>query len=312
MFRPSWKSLLMGVVVAAILMTGASQADAWWARCYQPASWGCCYSPCYATYYTVSYDPCCYSGGGWYVGYRPGPVRRLLFGPYRWYYGGYSSYCCSYDVCCTAVETTGQPTPAVKSVPTPAKKPVTETPAAVPADDTSGALPNLEPEPSIVPGLGSERSLVPGLDSEPAITPGLEPEPAITPGLDLEPGITPEPPATPPATAPMPGTVPMPGTTPGTSAVPTRENSGLLIVWVPYDAKVIINGLLTHSKGSRRQYVSYGLKPGFSYKYEIRAEAVRDGQLVEEVRTVVLTAGVRESVAFGFNPQLNEELASSL
>jgi hypothetical protein len=47
--------------------------------------------------------------------------------------------------------------------------------------------------------------------------------------------------------------------------------------------------------------VSFGLKPGFSYKYEVRAEIVRDGQLVEEARTVSLTAGERSAVAFGFN-----------
>jgi hypothetical protein len=47
--------------------------------------------------------------------------------------------------------------------------------------------------------------------------------------------------------------------------------------------------------------VSFGLKPGFSYKYEVRAQIVRDGQLVEEARTVSLTAGQRFAVAFGFN-----------
>ncbi len=258
MFRSSWKLLLVGAVVATTLGMGASEADAcsWWG-CYRPAAWGCCYTP----WHSVSYDPCCYSYGGCYVGLRPGPIRRLLFGPYRWYCGSWaccypSYYCydtCCYNVCCEGVFVGDVTTaPAEKAVPTPAKKPVVDTAPAEPA-----AAPPAEP---------------------PATIPGLEPEPA---------------------------------TTPETSVVPTRANSGLLTIYVPYDAKVTINGLVTRSIGSRRQYISYGLKPGFSYKYEIRAELVRDGQRLEDVRAVILTAGAREAVAFGFNATATEELASS-
>jgi hypothetical protein len=37
------------------------------------------------------------------------------------------------------------------------------------------------------------------------------------------------------------------------------------------------------------------------YRYEIRATIVRDGQEIPEVRSVVLTAGSDQAVAFGFN-----------
>ena len=53
----------------------------------------------------------------------------------------------------------------------------------------------------------------------------------------------------------------------------------MLTVWVPYDAKVTVNGLETHSTGSRRQFVSFGLKPGLSYKYVVKAQVVREGQV---------------------------------
>ena len=86
----------------------------------------------------------------------------------------------------------------------------------------------------------------------------------------------------------------------------------MVMVWVPYDAKVTINGLATRSVGSRRQFVSYGLKPGFSYKYEIHAEVVRDGKLVEDTRTVTLTAGETIAVAFGFNTKPAESVASAI
>jgi uncharacterized protein (TIGR03000 family) len=90
---------------------------------------------------------------------------------------------------------------------------------------------------------------------------------------------------------------PPPGKTSATSA----ENSGILTVWVPYDAKVTVNGLETSSMGSRRQFVSYGLQSGLSYKYVVRAQVIRNGQVQDDTRTVTLTAGEVTAVAFGFN-----------
>jgi uncharacterized protein (TIGR03000 family) len=258
----SWKPLMVGAVVAATLALGASQADACWGcGAYYPVSWG--YTAYYTPCCTVSYDSCCGGGGGWYLGWRPGPIRRLLLGPYRWYYGGWTSYyggwdyawSTSYvDTCCggAAVAPTAAPRPA----PTEAQKPV------------------LPEEPS-------------GVEIPPPGAPGKT-QPAVEP-----PGKTPEPPA---------------GTAPSTSNL--RENSGLLTIYVPYDAKIEVNGLPTRSEGSRRQYVSYGLKPGFNYKYEVRAQVIRDGKPVEDVRTVTLTAGSREMVTFGFNPGPAQEVAS--
>jgi uncharacterized protein (TIGR03000 family) len=141
-------------------------------------------------------------------------------------------------------------------MPTPAKKPVIEGPAA----------PAMPPEPG--PGL------------TPAAPTPNEPGPAVMP------------------------------TEPTTSS-PTPENSGVVTVWVPYDAKVTINGLATRSVGSRRQFVSYGLKPGFSYKYEIHAEVVKDGKTMEDTRTVTLTAGQNTAVAFGFTTNPTEAVASA-
>jgi uncharacterized protein (TIGR03000 family) len=99
---------------------------------------------------------------------------------------------------------------------------------------------------------------------------------------------------------------PAPGKTSATSA----ENSGILTVWVPFDAKVTVNGLETRSTGSRRQFVSYGLQPGLSYKYVVRAQVVINGQVQEESRTVTLTAGDVTAVAFGFNAS-SQQVASA-
>jgi len=192
------------------------------------------------------------------------------------------------------------------STPTPAAQPEAETPTAEPAD-----VPAVVPEVTPEPGLTTPPITIPesGLTPPPITTPdpGLTPPPVTTP----EPGTMPPPVTTPePGTMPPPAITPEPPVLPDASAVPTRENSGLLTIYVPYDAKVTINDLLTHSKGSRRRYVSYGLQPGFSYKYEVRAEIVRDGRRVEEKRTVVLAAGDHQTVAFGFNPNLAEGLAA--
>ena len=86
-----------------------------------------------------------------------------------------------------------------------------------------------------------------------------------------------------------------------TSIEPTAGDSGILTVWVPNEAKVTINGLLTKSTGSKRHFVSYGLRPGYTYKYEVKAEVVREGKIVTEEQTVSLTAGEHGGVAFGFN-----------
>ena len=248
MTGPNWKYLLIGGIVAAALTMGVSQADACWGCGWSyPVSYG--YTTCYTPACTVSCGSCYSGGGGWYVGYRPGPIRRLLLGPYRWYYSGYSygsSYC--WDTCCTVGATVAPSAPS-QPVPTEAQKPV----------------------------LGEE-------PAGPAAPPILAPD---------EPGPAADPPAD---TAP--------------STFNTRGNSGLLTIYVPYDAKIKVNGLTTTSEGSRRQYASFGLKPGYGYKYEIRAAVTRDGQTVEDVRTVKLTAGDHKVVTFGFNPTPSEAVAS--
>jgi len=101
------------------------------------------------------------------------------------------------------------------------------------------------------------------------------------------------------------------GGIPHTSIEPTTGDSGVLTVWVPYEAKVTINGLLTKSTGSKRHFVSYGLRPGYTYKYEVKAEIVHEGKIVTESQTVSLTAGERGGVAFGFNIPSSEGLAQN-
>jgi uncharacterized protein (TIGR03000 family) len=245
MNRTSLKCALICAAALLAFWAVSPKATANWVDWYQPV--GCCgyrscYTPCCSSFYTqtCNYQPCstpCYSScyrGGWYVGWRPQPIRNLLFGPYRWHWSAFGVSCptyasCSpvYDSCC----------------------------------DGSVAAPTQSP------------------------TPAKKPAP--------EPGNSPAPPA--PA---MPGPSDSPATK---TSERSAENSGLLTVWVPYDAKVTVNGIETKSTGSRRQFVSYGLKPGLSYKYVVKAEVVRNGQVQDDTREIVLTAGQNAAVAFGFN-----------
>jgi uncharacterized protein (TIGR03000 family) len=252
MVRLALKSVLLSLVVVAVLLSTMDRANAWWWGCCQPAY--SCYSPCVS-----ACDPCGY-GGGLYLGWRPGPVRRLLLGPCRWYYAGYwCGGCCTatYTPCCSSLLSCCTPntsTPATQAQPTPAQKPVIEPPA--------------NPTPAMPPN--------PGQPENPATTP--------SPAVPSEPTST---------------------------QAPTPETSGVVTVWVPYDAKVTINGLATTSTGSRRQFVSFGLKPGFSYKYEIKASVLRDGKMLEDTRMVNLTAGQNTAIAFGFTTNPAQDLAST-
>lgn len=84
---------------------------------------------------------------------------------------------------------------------------------------------------------------------------------------------------------------------------------GLLTVDVPADARVFVNGKLTTSQGLSRQYVSRNLQDGFNYTYEVKAQVVRGGEVVEETRTVDLRAGEVSKLAFDFAPAKSVETA---
>jgi uncharacterized protein (TIGR03000 family) len=120
----------------------------------------------------------------------------------------------------------------------------------------------------------------------------------------VDPSIVP--PATVPSggvpAAPAPGVAPAPGTT-----TSTMRADGLLSVSVPDDAKIYVNGQATTSTGENRQYVSRDLAAGFNYAYEVRAEVVRDGRTVEQVKKIDVRAGETANLAFDFNASASAE-----
>ncbi|MGQ9503778.1 MAG: TIGR03000 domain-containing protein [Thermogutta sp.] len=226
----------------------ARTSDAFWPHCGYgvwypgPLTALACWTPCWSVCdVCIPCDPSCIEDG-WVVGLRPGPIRRLILGPYRWY--RVPTVCC--DICGQAACACE---PAWVTSPTISPNPAQPTPAPV--------------QPSPGPPL---------------------PSPSPTPETDM-------------LNQPAPAN---PLVNPTSYSVPTRNESGLLTVYVPAQAKVFINGMATKSAGTRREYVSYGLKEGLQYRYVITAQVEQDGKLYEETREVILTAGEKKGVAFSF------------
>lgn len=108
-----------------------------------------------------------------------------------------------------------------------------------------------------------------------------------------------------PSTAPM-GETPIPPQ-PGEKETSLQRIDGLLTVDVPEDAKIFVNGQATKSTGEHREYVSRNLELGYTYTYDIRAEMIRDGETVVELKKVDLKAGQTARLAFGIAPSKSLE-----
>jgi uncharacterized protein (TIGR03000 family) len=90
-------------------------------------------------------------------------------------------------------------------------------------------------------------------------------------------------------------------------------NEAHLTIAVPDAARVFVNDKQTSSTGPLRQYVSRGLEAGRSYRFHIRAEMERDGEMVSEEREIVLSSGQTEEVAFALlSPDKPVETALTL
>jgi len=64
-----------------------------------------------------------------------------------------------------------------------------------------------------------------------------------------------------------------------------------IVVRLPADAKLMIDGNPTTSTQGVRTFVSPPLQPGRDYQYTLRAEVMRDGKKVERTRDVTVRAG---------------------
>jgi uncharacterized protein (TIGR03000 family) len=108
--------------------------------------------------------------------------------------------------------------------------------------------------------------------------------------------IEPAPPSQPYETDRVPGRVPE-------KVPPPREEKqeqarARVRIDVPADAKVFIDGQLMQSTATPRVFQTPDLKPGQLYFYDLRAEVVREGQVVSETQRVILRPGGEAVASF--------------
>ena len=83
----------------------------------------------------------------------------------------------------------------------------------------------------------------------------------------------------------------------------------VLSVALPSDAQVYINGRLTKTEGSVRNYVAHKLKNGKGQGYQVKAVVNRDGKRLVRTQTVRMKPGITRTVEFDFNKPVTTVLA---
>lgn len=78
-------------------------------------------------------------------------------------------------------------------------------------------------------------------------------------------------------------------------------NEATIVVHVPANASLSIDGEQTQQRSNTRVFTSPPLEPGKSYTYTLRAEVDRNGRMVRETKTVEIRAGQRSEVTMRFD-----------
>jgi uncharacterized protein (TIGR03000 family) len=99
-----------------------------------------------------------------------------------------------------------------------------------------------------------------------------------------------------PVTPTMPE--PEPIAAPKESTAAPAAAPGRVIVNLPADAKLFADGRPTRTGSAERQFDTPTLRPGREYRYELRMEVVRDGQVVTTTKPVIVRAGADVRVEF--------------
>jgi uncharacterized protein (TIGR03000 family) len=83
---------------------------------------------------------------------------------------------------------------------------------------------------------------------------------------------------------------------------PGDEISGpaTIVVNLPAEARLMVDGHRTTSTSTQRRLVSPTLQPGREFRYTLTAEIVRDGKTIRESRPVTVRANRETQVQFTF------------
>jgi len=93
---------------------------------------------------------------------------------------------------------------------------------------------------------------------------------------------------------------------PGQKEMPKKteaEAPATIVVSLPAEARLSIDGNVTSSTSARRVFTSPALQQGETYVYTLRAEIVREGQTIAETQTVTVRAGEQTPVSFNLTSQ---------
>ena len=74
-----------------------------------------------------------------------------------------------------------------------------------------------------------------------------------------------------------------------------------LIVNLPTNATLVINGMQMTSTSARRIFESPNLTAGKVYEYDLLAQMIENGQVVNRTRTITVRAGQQSEITFDFN-----------
>jgi uncharacterized protein (TIGR03000 family) len=84
----------------------------------------------------------------------------------------------------------------------------------------------------------------------------------------------------------------------GTSAAPHGPAPATIVVHLPADARLTVDGEPTRATSERRTFITNPLTPGEDYYYRMEAQVLRDGRPVTASRKVFVRAGQRAEVSF--------------
>lgn len=102
--------------------------------------------------------------------------------------------------------------------------------------------------------------------------------------------------------APAPGTtLPAPGTGRKGDKGTMLNSTGTILVTLPADATLTVDGNRTTSTSATRVLVTPELQPGYEYYYTLRAQVVRDGQTLTQTQQIAVRAGEATRVPFSFS-----------
>jgi uncharacterized protein (TIGR03000 family) len=136
-------------------------------------------------------------------------------------------------------------------------------------------------------------------------TPGTTSGTAVTPGTSYPgPSGTGSPGGRGPGTLPSgPSGEPRPSSTSGSpppEEASAGSNTATLVVSLPPDAKLMIDDHSMISTGTLRAFITPPLTPGKDYGYDLKAEAMRNGETVTATKHVIVRAGQQTRIALNF------------